>query len=374
LLGGGTSQTICNNQVPNPLQGTTPTGGTDIPGDFAYLWKYSTDNLTFNPIPGAITTFNYAPAELFVTTYYKRDAISGACTVSSNPIAVTVLPAITNNTLSGNPKVCFSLIPELITGATLSGGSGTYKYFWQQSTDGGTQWNPAAGTNSSSNYQAPALFVPTRYRRTVTSGLNDCCTSTSDIFDIGIDPLPVSQIDAGPDTIIYSAQKIYHMKAVNPATAGETGIWSVLDNGTSDPAEVSNYKTLVTNLSVGANSFLWTVSKGNCDLKDSVRVVLLKDFEPEGFSPNGDSWNNTFIIEGLDENDNYLDLSIVNGAGSEVFSTTNRNGQKWSNWDGKNSKGLDLSEGTYYYMLKIAPKNLAGSVIKKNGFIILKRY
>jgi hypothetical protein len=35
---------------------------------------------------------------------------------------------------------------------------------------------------------------------------------------------------------------------------------------------------------------------------------------------------------------------------------------------------MDLSEGTYYYMLKIAPKNLAGSVIKKNGFIILKRY
>jgi len=374
LSGGGTLQTICNNQIPNPLQGTTPTGGTNIPGDFAYLWKYSTDNLTFNPIPGSITTFNYAPAELLVTTYYRRDATSGACTVSSNSIAVTVLPTITNNTLSGNPKVCFSRVPDLITGGALSGGSGTYKYFWEESTDGGTQWNSAAGANSLSNYQAPALFVPTRYRRYVTSGLNDCCTSMSDIFDVGIDPLPVSQIDAGPDTIIYSTQKIYHMKAVNPAPAGETGVWSVLDNGSSEPAEISNYKTLVSNLSVGTNSFLWTVSKGSCDLKDSINIVLLKDFEPEGFSPNGDAWNNTFIIEGLDENDNYLDLSIVNGAGTEVFSTSNRNGQKWTNWDGKNSKGLDLSEGTYYYMLKITPKNLTGSVIKKNGFIILKRY
>jgi gliding motility-associated-like protein len=374
LFGGGTLQTICNNQAPYALQGTTPSGGTNIPGDFAYLWKYSTDNLTFNPIPGVITTFNYGPPELNVTTYYRRDATSGACTVSSNPIAITVLPTITNNTLSGNSKVCFSRVPDIITGATLAGGSGIYKYFWQQSTDGGTQWDPAAGTNSSSNYQAPALSVPTKYKRTVTSGLNDCCTSVSNIFDIGIDPLPVSKIDAGPDTIIYSVEKIYHMKAINPTVAGETGVWSVLNNGTGKPEEISNSKTIVNSLSLGTNSFLWTVSKGNCDLKDSVKIVLLQDFEPEGFSPNGDAWNNTFVIEGLDQEDNYLDLSIVNGAGTEVFSTTNRNGQKWKDWDGKNSSGLDLSEGTYYYMLKITPKSLAGSVIKKKGFIILKRY
>jgi hypothetical protein len=374
LTGGGTLQTICNNQKPYGLLGTAPTGGTNIPGNFAYLWKYSTDNLTFNPIPGVVTTSDYSPSNLNVTTYYRRDASSGACTVSSNSVAVTVLPSITNNTLSGNPKVCFGRIPDLITGATLSGGSGAYNYSWQQSTDGGTQWVPATGTNSSSNYQSPALSVPTKYRRYVTSGLNDCCTSTSNVFDIGIDPLPVSKIDAGPDTIIYSVERIYHMNSVNPALVGETGGWSVLNNGTGKPEEVANYKTLVSNLSVGTNSFLWTVSRGNCDLKDSVKIVLLQDFEPEGFSPNGDPWNNTFIIEGLDENDNYLDLNIVNGAGTEVFSTTNRNGQKWTNWDGKNSRGLDLSEGTYYYMLKIAPKNIAGSVIKKNGFIILKRF
>jgi gliding motility-associated-like protein len=374
LFGGGTLQTICINQAPNPLQGTDPTGGTNIPGDFAYLWKYSTDNISFNPIPGGVTTPDYGPPELTVTTYYRRDATSGVCTVSSNSITVTVLPAITNNTISGTPRVCFSRVPDLIAGATLSGGSGTYKYFWQQSTDGGIQWVPASGTNNSSNYQAPALLVPTRYRRNVSSGLNDCCTSVSNIFDISIDPLPVSKIDAGPDTIIYSIERIYHMKAINPAPQGESGAWSVLNTGTGKPEEISNYKTLVRNLSVGTNSFLWTVSKANCNLKDSVKIILLQDFEPEGFSPNGDAWNNTFVIEGLDQEDNYLDLSIVNGAGTEVFSTSNRNSQKWTDWDGKNSRGLDLPEGTYYYMLKITPKNMGGSVIKKNGFIILKRY
>jgi gliding motility-associated-like protein len=100
----------------------------------------------------------------------------------------------------------------------------------------------------------------------------------------------------------------------------------------------------------------------------------LEDFVPQGFSPNGDAWNNTFKIEGLNLEDQFVDLSVVNGAGSEVFSTSNRDGvENWKYWDGKNSKGIDLPEGTYYYLLKITSK-ANGQVFKKSGFIVLKRY
>jgi gliding motility-associated-like protein len=105
--------------------------------------------------------------------------------------------------------------------------------------------------------------------------------------------------------------------------------------------------------------------------------VLLEDFIPQGFSPNGDAWNNTFVIEGLDLDDNFVDLSIVNGAGTEAFKTSNRNNQKWTDWDGKNSNGVDLAEGTYYYLLKVTPKpslGITGQVSRKKGFIVLKRY
>jgi gliding motility-associated-like protein len=265
-------------------------------------------------------------------------------------------------------------VPDIITGATLSGGSGVYKYYWEQSIDGGANWTAASGTNSSSNYQPPALFAPIKYKRTVKSGANDCCISVSTPLDIGIDPLPVSQVYAGPDTSIYSIEKIYHMKAVNPGLVGETGTWKVLGNGTSSIEDTTSYKTEVSNLSVGKNLFLWTVHKGPCKLKDSVDIELLKDFIPQGFSPNGDDWNNTFVIEGLNQDDNYIDLSIINGAGTEVFKTSNRGNQKWTDWDGKNSKGLDLSEGTYYYMLKITSKRSNGPVFRKSGFIVLKRY
>jgi gliding motility-associated-like protein len=374
LLTGGTTQTICNSQTPTPLQGNPPSGPTGGNSTYAYQWMYSLDNSTFNTVPSGGTTANYAPPSLTTPTYYRRDIISGACNVSSNVITITVLPLISNNIISGTPRVCNGLVPGLITGASLSGGSGIYKYFWQQSINGGTSWTAADGTNSSASYQAPALTTPVKYRRTVTSGLNDCCSNISNSFDISIDPMPVSPVFAGPPASIYSIDKIYHMQAINPGLVGETGTWSVLNNGTGTIDDTTKYNTTVRNLSAKkVNSFLWTVHRGQCKLSDTVNITLNEDFEPRAFSPNGDGANDTFIVEGLDKDDNWIDLTIVNGAGTEVFSTTNRNGQQFNDWNGKNPSGLDLSEGTYYYMLKITPKDGA-STSKKSGFIILKRY
>jgi CHU_C Type IX secretion signal domain len=375
VSGGGITETRCYNQQPGLILSTgVPTGGTG-PGSYIYQWKSSPDNVAFTSVSGG-TGINYQPPQLTATTYYNRQVTSGACIVNSNTITETVLPSITNNTISGTPKVCYSLVPDVITGGTLAGGSGVYKYFWWQSTDGGTNWIAAAGTNNTPAYQPPALITPTVYERTVTSGLNDCCSSTSNVFDIGIDPLPASQINAGPDTIIYSVEKLYHMKAIAPVLP-ETGTWKILNNGSGKIADTTKNNTIVRDLTAGKNSFLWTVHRGPCQLKDSVNIVLLEDFVPQGFSPNGDAFNNTFVIEGLNLDDNYVDLDIVNSAGSEVFKTTNRDNQKWTDWDGKNSKGVDLAEGTYYYLLKITPKpsqGVSGAVSRKQGFIILKRY
>jgi gliding motility-associated-like protein len=372
LAGGGVTQTICNSQVPLQLQGPPATGGTDLPGDYAYLWKSSPDNTVFTAIPGA-TSLTFQPPSLAATTYYEREVISGACTVNSNPITVTVLPTITNNSISGNSTVCYSLAPDIISGSTLSGGSGDYNYLWQQSINGGINWVPAFGTNSSSTYQPPSLFVPTTFRRTVTSGLNNCCSDTSNVFNISIDPLPSSPIYAGPDTLIYSVEKIYHMKAIKPV-APETGTWSPLYNETTSIEDTTGYNTIVRNLAIGKNSFLWTVHRGLCTLSDSVDIELLKDFIPQGFSPNGDEINDVFKIEGLNHEDQTIQLNIVNGAGTEVFSTFSAGGNTstWKDWNGKNSNGADLSEGTYYYMLKITTNQ--GQVFRRSGFIILKRY
>jgi gliding motility-associated-like protein len=213
-----------------------------------------------------------------------------------------------------------------------------------------------------------------QFRRNVTSGANGCCKSISNILELTLDSLPPgSTINAGPDTTIYSFDHIVSMTA-DPALTGGTGKWTLLEGLGSFENDTEN-DTRVNGLSKGMNKFLWTVTKGACKLEDMVVVNIYDILIPEGFSPNNDpgGYNNTFVVKGLDLPNQDAELVIINGAGAEVFSTSNRNGNEWRDWDGTNSKGTDMPEGTYYYLLKITSKG-NGQVFKKSGFIVLKRY
>lgn len=66
-----------------------------------------------------------------------------------------------------------------------------------------------------------------------------------------------------------------------------------------------------------------------------------------------------------------MTLRIINSAGAEVFSTSNVNGNTWTNWNGTNKNGI-LPEGTYYYIFTLKSKR-NNTVLPKSGFIILKR-
>jgi hypothetical protein len=555
LYGNLTDTTLCSGAIPHIIKGTAASGGTNIPGDYAYLWMSSADNSTWSPITGG-TGINYQPAALTATTYYRRQVISGACTsLSQATVKINVLPPISNNIISPGQSVCYSTAPSLLGGADLSGGAGpgTYSFFWEQSADG-TSWSAAAGENNSASgtYQPPVLKIPMRYRRTVKSGENGCCSNISNVINIGIRSLPtgtitttsdtaicegtkvrlkvhltgaskwkisylensskgapvevagadttlmvtpliassmatvsysldkvedkygcvatvlsgtrrvdvykvpsanagpdeivcgpkatlnavpgigtgkwyfpaavlsstvnaptvtvtidslfqgkstdlkfvweevnwqcsnrdsatvtfnkrVSAVNAGNDTTLYSFDHIFHLVA-SPLPDWEKGAWSVV-SGTGDFDDNTNNHAIVSDLSEGTNTFLWSVTNGNCMAQDMVTVNVSDLVIPEGFSPNNDpgNYNNTFIISGLDLANQNADLKIVNGAGVQVFSTSNRDGEEWKEWDGKNSRGIDLPEGTYYYLLRITSKG-NGQVFKKSGFIILKRY
>jgi gliding motility-associated-like protein len=373
LLSGLTDTTICDGANPNRFKGTTPTGGTNIAGDYAYEWLFSTDNSTWNPVASAGTLQGYDPPALNSTTYYKRKVLSGACTdISASTIKVTVLPLIGNNVLNTPAVICKGYLPAVITGSTPTGGDGNYKYLWEQSTDGGTTWTAAAGVNNGGDYQPPALSVPTKYKRIVTSGANDCCQNVSTPVEILIHTVPSSIIDAGPDTTFNSVSYRYHMQATPPAVY-ETGLWKTL-SGSTDIIDSTLFNTEVLNLK-SKNVYSWTVTNGPCISKDTVTINVNSYVIPNGFSPNGDGTNDYFEILGLDIYELEVELSIVNSAGTEVFHTTNKNGpENWINWDGTNSSGAPLSEGTYYYILYMKPKDDPDKPpIKEPGYVVLKR-
>jgi len=379
LLAGGSADTvICSGVIPHRLTGSMPTGGTGIPGDYIYQWFYSSDNVNYIAVQESGTGRDYQPQALTATTYFRRRVSSGMCSSESVQIKITVLPVISNNTVSGNQIVCKNDTPDILgqePGVTLSGGSGAYTYLWEESTDG-TSWIPASGINNNPDgtYRPPVMTKNVKYRRNVVSGENNCCQSISNTVELTMDILPDDYIiDAGRDTAIYSLDNIFSLSA-GPAVTGGSGLWSILEGSGSFQNETSN-TTSVSGLSPGLNKFKWTVTRGACKVEDIVEVFVNDIFIPEGFSPNNDpeGYNNTFEIKGLDLENQIAELKIVNSAGTEVFSSTNRNGNEWKVWDGKNSKGKDLPEGTYYYLLRLISKR-NDRVYKRSGFVILKRF
>ena len=186
---------FCSNGNPSIIAGSTPTGGN---GSYSYQWQSSTDNVTFANIAGA-TAKDYDPPVINITTYYQRIASSGSCNTpsTSNVIKFTVSPAVTNNTITA-PAItsfCTSGTPLPITGSTPTGGSGTYTYQWQSSTDNVTFADITGAT--AKDYDPPVINATTYYRRTVTSG--SCATpSNSNVVTLAVGGVPANNTIAPP--------------------------------------------------------------------------------------------------------------------------------------------------------------------------------
>lgn len=385
-LSNSSDTTICYNQDPNRLVGKLPVGGTNVSGSYTYQWLYSANNIDFTPVVASGESIGYDPPALGASTWYKRETKSGACTVFSSPVKIEVLPVISQNNLSQSQTICFNTQPAQIASPAPGGGSGIYVFRWQESFDGGLTWVAAAGTNDAEDYSYPApLTVPGKFRRIVTSGVNNqCCSDTSDIVDISLHPpLPTAKI-LNADTTIYSRTPVLLKLKLTG-----TGPWDVtwMENSQQGSEKISSPMpeiAIYPREETGTDSFTYVLSEvkdaNNClaqDISGKLIVHMFPGFEiPEGFSPNGDGINDKFVIEGLDPlvpENQIIDLRIVTSAGTEVFHTTNSGGNEWQDWDGRDVSGKDLAEGTYYYLLNIRTV-LNETTYKLSGFIILKRY
>lgn len=192
-ISGLVDTTICFGQVPNQLvpQPTAIAGGDGV---YTYIWDYSEDSgSNWDPYPGGTNEF-LNPLALNTTTMFRRNVFSNVCSDVSNEITINILPSIANNTLTSGSSVCSGLTIT-ITGSDPTGGAGagTYTYYWEQSPDD-VAWVPADDINDQKDYTSPALTVMTYYRRTVYSGLSDCCQDISASEFITINPLPTAAL------------------------------------------------------------------------------------------------------------------------------------------------------------------------------------
>ncbi|WP_375436345.1 gliding motility-associated C-terminal domain-containing protein [uncultured Hymenobacter sp.] len=182
-----TNQPICAGATPNPLTSVNEASGTST---FAYQWEASTDNgTTWTAIPGA-TSATYAPGALTATTLFRRQASSSsACApVFSNVVTITVTPALSASSIGSNQPVCAGSAAAPLTSTTPdAGGTGTFTYQWESSTDN-VIWTAIPGATGPT--LAPgALTTTTLFRRQVSSG---ACSTLSNVVTLTVVPALVA--------------------------------------------------------------------------------------------------------------------------------------------------------------------------------------
>lgn len=151
-----------------PLQATA-TGGNTLTW---YNTTALTGGFTSAPTPSTANAGNIY--------YYVTQANSFGCESDTATTTIIVSPGISGNAIAGGESICQGSTPQtpLTNNGTLVGGSGTYTYQWQYSTDNGNTWTNISGATGV-NYSPGTLNTTTQFRRVVSSGL---CGSISNVI------------------------------------------------------------------------------------------------------------------------------------------------------------------------------------------------
>ena len=126
-------------------------------------------------------------------------------------------------------------------------------------------------------------------------------------------------------------------------------------NGFSDTVQNPNYSFEIPG---DYTICLTSINSFNCDDTYCLDITVnsLDVTIPNIFTPNNDMKNDVFAIEGINSQ---FSLVILNRWGEMIFSQQ----PYLNNWDGRTSSGLEVPNGTYFYILSnfVENENISGS-------------
>jgi hypothetical protein len=279
-----TTMTITVNQLPAIYSisggGTICSGGTGADISISNTQTgvnyqlYNGGIATGSPLAGtgSLASFGYQTAAGTYTAI-ASNATTGCSQNMSGSVTIilnTVNPgSIAKGDINPGPA-CEPLDPNAAGSNIDATGSGTITYFWVQSTDGGTTWQSAAGSSTTSyrTFNPDPMSVTTRLRRVAISSYNGVdCQARSNELEYVVYPLPtVESIKPGaPLTISFCVNSTY---TLTNATSG--GVWS-----TSDPAIATVSGGIVTGVGGGPASISYTVTDIHGCSKTANRTVTV---------------------------------------------------------------------------------------------------
>lgn len=205
------SDLICEGSIPDMFTGLAGIA-------WYHQWYISTDSFKTVPasqlIPGAISD-SYQSAALSTTSYFiRKDSVVACPAINSNILTVQVDKGVVPGVVGNDTLICIgSPIPAFKEIIPASGGTGTFTYQWQSSSDSYAYSNIPGETNDT--YQSPVLVSNTYFRRIDSSGV--CFNKTNKISIV------VNALIIGP-AVIEASDTICQGSIPNLLAASASGV------------------------------------------------------------------------------------------------------------------------------------------------------
>ena len=300
----------CNNSADGAI--TTITSG----GNPTYTFQWS---------GGSTATTQSLPA-ILPGTYTLVATDLKACTDTTKYTVTAGISLVVN---AGRDTALCSNAPIVLTGTV----TGTATFNWQDIT--GTPIPPANTLTLSVN--------PVTTTQYVLAAVNGTCND-NDTVTVTINPIAIA--NAGTSQSIFTGQ--IATIGGNPSNPnGGTIVWmpnialsdTTVSNPIAAPAVTTTYTLFVTNAS-------------GCVASDTMMVVILPPIViNNGFTPNGDGKNDTWMLDELYKFPN-AEVEIYNRWGEQLFYSKGN----YTPFNGT-YKGSPLPVGTYYYIIRLNDKN-----------------
>jgi gliding motility-associated-like protein len=281
---------------------------------------------TISDLPGGVYTFK-------VTN-------STGCTSAASAQVIISTPGVPVLIITNPAPVCSTNTVDLTVSDIITGSTPGLTY---------TYWTDAAATIA---YGTPAAATAGTYyiKGTTISGYFNIQPVIVTVYQI---PVP----HAGPDQIL---EYVFRTKLDAEPVVEGSGKWSLI-SGTGEFRDANYDTTTVTKLKLGRNDFRWTVTNGVCPaVSDDVTITVNDLLIPTLITPNGDLYNEKFIIRGLEETLGNTELIIFDRRGAQVYKNMNYD----NSWNGLDYNGNELPDDTYFYVVKSKNgKSLSGYIV-----------
>jgi len=314
---------VCEN-------GSIELKNTDVADSYSWTKGGTVVSTVQNPV---------IPATIAAAGDYVLTITVNGCTATSAPVNVVVTP-LPQFSLAGNTIICPTQFTTLsVVPVNFAFNDANISYDW---TLNGT---------SVSNTETARVDQVGDYVVTITDANGGCPASHT--ITVTADPDPFSIVLAGD-----CVNDHFIMSITNIAEIGTTQ--SIVWSGPGLSATTGNSPTIdLTAKDKGIYEVTVTNADG-CFKTQTIDVTSTSCMIPRGISPdNGDTKNDFFDLTNL----GVQNLQIFNRYGLQVYEKNNYTKE----WYGQSDKG-DLPTGTYFYVVKMADKQVTGWVyIQRNS-------